>query len=331
MSLYRSAMDKIPPKSRTNKCIVLDLDETLVHSNYDINNLKKLNIMTDPDLIDLRQRIYQICMDDVTTDKGSGIKTVMWGLVRPHAREFLLYCFAYFKCVIVWSAGKRKYVDTIVDYLFKDMRRPIVVYSYDECEKLSNNMLVKPFSKMIKNVSGLDKYMNLSNSFMIDDRDTVYRGYEGDNPYNGIQIPPYKPDFNIQSMRADDIALKQLMIWLNQSEVMNSSDVRTLDKSKIFSINVTTNHNKNMDLIYSIDCDDECKLENSKFAKLLGITDNQDNQNNQNNNDNINNIDNQNNINNSQDNINNIDIDDIDNIDRMSNEIVSNIRPISVI
>ncbi len=239
-SLYKSALDEVPSRALTNKCIILDLDETLVHSSKELDDLWELNLMKDPNLIDLRRRTYRITMDDVVSKKGTGVKTVMWGIVRPHVREFLIACFAYFKVVIVWSAGKRKYVDAIVDYLFKDMRRPIVVYSRDECVKTDNGLLVKPLQKMIRDEPGLDKYMGLENSFMIDDRTTVYDGFKGDNPYNGIQIPAYNPVFGIESLRSDDIALKQLMMWFMRPEVMKSTDVRELNKSNIFKTNVTT-------------------------------------------------------------------------------------------
>jgi hypothetical protein len=238
-SFYKSALDGIPFKSLTNKCIVLDLDETLVHSNENMDQLQELGIMTDPNLLDLRRRTYQIVMDDVVYKKGEGVKTTIWGILRPHVKEFLVSCFSYFKVVIVWSAGKRKYVDAIVDFLFKDIKRPHVIYSYDQCERTSTNLLVKPLAKMIENESGLHKYMSLKNTYIIDDRNTVYAGYIGDNPDNGIQIPAYKPSFNIHSLRSDDIALKQLMTWFLNPEVMDSTDVRTLNKNEVFKTNIT--------------------------------------------------------------------------------------------
>lgn len=243
MSIYKTALDKIPFKALTNKCIVLDLDETLVHSNDDIDLLKSLSIMTDPKLIDLRNRTYEISMDDVVYRKGEGIKTEMWGIVRPHVKEFLIACFSYFKVVAVWSAGKKKYVEAIVDFLFKDIKRPHIVYSRDECERTTENVLTKPIEKMIKNEPGLSKYMSLDNTFIIDDRKSVY---EGPNPNNGIQIPPYAPDFNIRTMRNDDTALKQLMTWLLRPDVMSSENVRELNKDDIFNINIFANQdNKN--------------------------------------------------------------------------------------
>jgi len=271
-SLYKSALDEIPFKSLTDKCIVLDLDETLVHSNDNIDQLFKLGIMSNPELIDLRRRTYIISMDDVVYKKGTGVKTVMWGIVRPHVREFLISCFSYFKAVIVWSAGKRKYVDAIVDYLFKDLKRPHVVYSYDECERTSNNLIVKPFRKMIANVAGLNKYMSLENSFMIDDRQTVYSGFVNDNPDNGIQIPAYKPAFTIHDLRSGDIRLKQLMMWFHKPEVVHSRDVRELDKNNVFDTNITANTRNPSNFIAQVKSESRYNNPKTRISTLIPLT-----------------------------------------------------------
>ena len=89
---------------------------------------------------------------------------------------------------------------------------------------------------MINSIPGLNKYMSLKNTFIVDDRLSVF---QEPNPGNGIQIPAYKPSLSIKSMRSDDIALKQLMRWLQKPEIMNCEDVRALDKRDIFKIPVT--------------------------------------------------------------------------------------------
>ena len=232
--MYNSDLNKIPDKPLTDKCIVLDLDETLVHSNAEANIdlLKEMKLFSDPKNMDLRQRTYKITMEDVVHKKGEGNKTEMWGVFRPHVRDFLIFCFSYFKIVIVWSAGRKNYVHRIVDHLFSGLKRPIVIYTFNDIEKLHNGTLIKPLNKLIDKVPGLNKHMSLENSFIIDDRTSVFHEC---NPYNGIEIPAYKPAFNLESMRKDDRALKKLMKWFLSEEVVNSKDVRKLDKSKIFN------------------------------------------------------------------------------------------------
>lgn len=220
-------------KPLTDKCLVLDLDETLVHSHGsdNIDYLKELNIFADPQYLDVRDRIYKITMDDVVDKKGAGVKTEMWGILRPHVKEFLEECFKYFKIVIIWSAGRKHYVNAICDFLFKDIKRPLIIWDWDDIEKLPNGTLIKPLNKLIQKVPGLSKHMSLENSFIVDDRTSVF---QEPNPYNGIEIPPYKPDFTPNSYRKEDNYLLQLMKWFHTPEVINCTDVRTLDKTKIF-------------------------------------------------------------------------------------------------
>ena len=56
------------------------------------------------------------------------------------------------------------------------------------------------------------------------------------NPDNGILIPPYEPKKSKASLIDDsDPTLKNLQKWFERSEVIEAEDIRTLDKSSIFS------------------------------------------------------------------------------------------------
>lgn len=237
--LFKSNVPKILSKPLSDKCIILDLDNTVISSfiptseNPDsVNLLNNLGIMTNPDLFDLRRRTYTIVMDDVVDKKGTGTKYEMWGLSRPHVKDFLVFCFSYFKVVAVWSAGRKKYVEAIVDFLFKDIRRPHIIFTYDDLDRTHNGVLTKPIMKMINQVSGLNKYMNLNNTYIIDDRKSTF---ESVNIDNGVLIPVYDPEFNPESLRKDDTALEKLMLWFIKPEVIKSKNIRLLDKSNIFN------------------------------------------------------------------------------------------------
>ena len=60
MSLYVLEEDLIPENPLTDKCIVLDLDETLVHTEEYVEWLRDLNIYKDPNAYVLRNRIYKL-------------------------------------------------------------------------------------------------------------------------------------------------------------------------------------------------------------------------------------------------------------------------------
>jgi hypothetical protein len=229
-SLYHVAADNIPSSSITDKCIVLDLDQTLIATQDSVDSLKSLNILSDPNLISLRNRVYYITIEDLEKP-GIGTKYDFWGVTRPHIHEFLLFCFSYFKIVAVWSAGKRPYVEAIVDHIFKDLPKPHVIFTHDDIEIGPKGHIEKPLVKMIESNPILRRYMSLQNILAIDDNPmTFFRNHD-----NGVLIPAYDPALNVNAMARDDPSLLQLKYWLLQPEVAYSRDVATLDKTRIFS------------------------------------------------------------------------------------------------
>lgn len=223
-AIYHVASDDISRVSMTNKCVVLDLDQTLIATQDDKDSLKDLKILSDPNLLSLRNRTYHITIEDLEKP-GIGTKYDFWGITRPHTKEFLMFCFSYFKIVAVWSAGKRPYVEEIVDYLFKDLPQPHIIFTYDDTIIGPGGHVEKPLTKMIEINPVLRRNMSLQNTFAIDDNSSTFHKNRG----NGILIPAYNPALNVKAMERDDPTLLQLKYWLLQPEVANSRDVNTLD------------------------------------------------------------------------------------------------------
>ena len=212
--------------SMTNKCVVLDLDQTLIATQNDVGSLYQLKILSDPKLMELRSRIYCITIEDLEKP-GIGTKYDFWGVIRPHVHEFLLFCFSYFKVVAVWSAGKRPYVEAIVDHLFKDMEAPHIIFTHDDIIIGQSGHVEKPLSKMIDT----NQDMSLQNTLAIDDNIMTFCH----NVKNGVLIPAYEPKLSIESFSADDQALQQLMNYLLQSHIVSANDVTMLDTREIFN------------------------------------------------------------------------------------------------
>ena len=175
-------------------------------------------------------------LEDVLEKKGKGTFLELWGIMRPHLKEFLIFCLSYFKIVVIWSAGRPQYVKDVSEIMFRDVGDPNVVYTSDECvehvEYIGDEKIVtmrKPLSKLY-NDPKLKGMLKPENTFIIDDR--IYSFAE--DPENGILIPPYNPDVTVESMLTDDQALLQLMFWFSKPEVKNSDDVRKLSKREIF-------------------------------------------------------------------------------------------------
>ncbi len=211
-------------RTLTSKSIVLDLDETLVRTMERISDLVGLGILDKPELMDLRKRTYLVNLD-------SGPKRIkMWGIMRPYLREFLVFCFAYFKVVAVWSAGTREYVHEVVRKIFSEVGSPHIVMTRNDVT-MTGKETRKPLSRIIAADPVLKENMSLASTFILEDRLTSYNSTD---PGNGILIPGYSPPPTIERLRAMDISLKQLMKWLKREDVMSSDDVRKLDKSSIF-------------------------------------------------------------------------------------------------
>lgn len=230
MTVFVLSRPDIAKASITDKCCVLDLDATLISTADSIESLKKMKIMSDPKLMKLRKRTYYLTIDDLEKP-GIGTKYSFWGITRPHLEEFLIFCFSYFKIVAVWSAGKRPYVEAIVDHIFKDISPPHIVFTHDDIDIGPKGHIIKNLNKLIESNATMRKHMSLQNTLAIDDNSTTFSKNKG----NGVLIPAYEPALSVEALSRDDNTLKQLMLWLLTEEVIASNDVSSLNKSEIFT------------------------------------------------------------------------------------------------
>ena len=76
------------------KCIILDLDHTLIHAIHEINDEIKKHIVT----IYCENKNYNLYL-------------------RNHLEDFLQFCFYNFEMVILWTAATDGYVELILPYL----------------------------------------------------------------------------------------------------------------------------------------------------------------------------------------------------------------------
>lgn len=231
----------------TDKCIILDLDETLVHTIDNPAHFHEMGLYKEPRMMPYRNDSYHFNLDDVGNQeypvkRGEGRQTEIAGFKRPGLHKFLEFCFSYFRIVGIWSAGQPKYVEAISDFLFKDFQDPHIIYTWNDC-KTDTPIIEKPLIKMISLEPNLKRYMSLSNTFVIDNNDSTFARV---NPANGIHIPNFAPMFNghiieqpttediLKWLQSPDTRLTELRNWLMQPNVMHAPDVRPLNKTNIF-------------------------------------------------------------------------------------------------
>ena len=203
--------------------LCLDLDNTLVYTEFDTEIFSKLDL-NDPQLKNKCRLISLI--DPLDKDKkGIGKITKALVIFRPHLFEFIEFCKNFFDDISIWSAGQERYV-RVIDYLiFPDNNKgPKNVFTCNDCVFLEDNTT---FKELIK------KGFDLKKTLSLDDREDTF----SKNKENGVLIPIYNPSKNKSLSKSDilkeDRALLDLIDWLKKNN--NSQDVRLLNKSNIFS------------------------------------------------------------------------------------------------
>lgn len=221
------------PVLATDKCIVLDIDHTCLATMNDAQSISTCKQLTTNHTLGwYTEMMYNGVIYDASDSVPLGQPYTICGVLRPGVREFINFACNYFKVVAIWSAGRKKYVDMVVELIFKDAPRPPdVIFSYQECTDPYENIMGKPLSKMIGSHPLLTKHMSLKNTIIIDD----YPQSFANNPHNGILIPGYHPEVSVDGVRKPDDAWHRITQWFDSPAVRSSTDVTLLDKQHIFS------------------------------------------------------------------------------------------------
>lgn len=213
-------------RTLTDKCLILDLDETLIKSFENSISLPIFN-RTDPDYFRNSSRLYSFDHRQLSINGMSYSNAKIVGVMRPFLEEFIDFAFKYFRYVAVWSAGEDLYVKKICNIIFRH-RKPYLIYSREKCMR---DTYAKPLS-LLMNDRILSSIFTMENTIIVDDKQQSIMH----NTENGILIPVYDPPINSQYelYHDNDDALLKLMNWLLKSNVIKTTNVRNLDKSMIF-------------------------------------------------------------------------------------------------
>lgn len=193
--------------------VVLDIDETLFHVTNDPRNY----IPENP-----------YCLELNVFD-GYGEELILYGVLRPFVYDFLRYVTTKCAKVIIWSAGQRNYVYSIVEAMFRDIGWPDAILTYDniEIDQYSGS-----YDKSIEFMTsqGDGNYallgVNLYNTLVIDDRRDNFLP----NMDNGLLVPRFQPFDIPHGLKSKDKVLKEIEMWM---EDINRRYTRLKDIRKI--------------------------------------------------------------------------------------------------
>lgn len=151
-----------PPVKQGKKTLVLDLDETLIHSS---------KYLAHPEV-----ESFKVEFDNIEDDKI--VKEHLYIQLRPGVREFLEFANSHFD-VFVFTFGVEEYADKILDVLCpkidKDHR-----YYRDSCELRNHGKMVHKDLDIFKRP--------LTDLILVDDNVSAQKYH----PDNSIQIQQWK-------------------------------------------------------------------------------------------------------------------------------------------
>jgi len=133
----------------TNAAVVLDLDNTLVHSLLDTVPRPDTTLET-----------FRVCHPD--TSIGYTVH------LRPHVKAFLQYLVSqrHFVHLVIWTAGSPWYAKEIVDKLFTHvgLAPSVVSHILDR-----SDAILLPSGEYVKNVNMVCKRLGVSQVMLLDD------------------------------------------------------------------------------------------------------------------------------------------------------------------
>ena len=246
----------LPKKNCDKKTLVLDLDETLVHSQF-----QPFNVPSDITLkIELENEIHDIHV-----------------LVRPGVKEFLENMGKIYE-IVIFTASVSKYADPLLDILDKDKNCKFRLFR-EHCTPI-NTCFVKEIKKLGRDLKDIVIVDNSPMSYAL-------------NPENGLPILTWFDDkedrelYNISSILEFLSFVPDVRNYINQfvvnDEISYNNVINVFDRynEMLNQKKISINKNKSKDnKKVIIKNNSKIKINNSNNNNILLISENKENQSN---------------------------------------------------
>jgi TFIIF-interacting CTD phosphatase-like protein len=178
--------------------VVLDLDMTLVKS-------VPTEVFLESDLYKVLKptQYAHINVRDLTHPDGVKLTTIF----RPHAKEFVKYCFQMFENVVIWTAGTEAYGRTIAKHLIpENAYSDEYVWTREDCVPLETGALAKPLKEIARSFVHHDSDKILHSSILLIDDNPVIVDETLDDAV--IKIPPFFGGYNEENAATNEFMRK---------------------------------------------------------------------------------------------------------------------------
>ena len=223
----------LPPKTSNKKTLVLDLDETLVHSQF-----FEFSIPSDITIkIEIEKEIYDIHV-----------------LVRPGVEKFITIMKDYFE-IIIFTASISKYADILMNIIDPNNYCPYRLFR-EHCSFINNNY--------VKDLTRLGR--NLKDIIIVDNSPLSYSFH----PNNGLPILSWFDDYSDNELEnitpvliflstVDDV--REYIPKLVKNNEISYLDAEKLMRKHGFIFESSSSNNKNIKII-----DNEQKEKSTKTS-----------------------------------------------------------------
>lgn len=192
---------KIKQPQGNLKCLVLDLDETLINTRS--GKAERLVVQKALRERGESDRYYEFRLG----------AQLFWGVKRAYYSYFLAWAFSTFDIVGVWTAAEYDYATAVIDATFPE--QPHFIWTRNDCVS-SGGLYYKPLSKLFMRFPQLDR----DNTIIIDDRSDIAKY----NPSMLVEVPAYNYKNPLTYDRTLVVLLKQLRDWLNGDTTLRGTD-----------------------------------------------------------------------------------------------------------
>lgn len=181
--------------ARPKNVLILDLDETLVHT---FDDARDLNVHIEHP--GLRDRLYVLDYYNSRDRKQEH----QVGVRRPNLDIFLKKALEMTDLFVIWTAASESYANDLITKIIKmkGHRSPDIVLTADDCLEHQGET-TKPVRLLFDMYPKLSKLTTVDNIIIIDDRKSNLKF----NAASGIHIDSYHPEPTAEGIQKDDTAL----------------------------------------------------------------------------------------------------------------------------
>ena len=212
-------------RPQNGRILLLDIDETLVHSFTQLDQYQKLITEERKFYLENRPSFYRLRIPILDND-GNINMFDFWGILRPYLDYFLKAAFENFQLVGIFTAGGESYAREMEKILFGRVGiKPDFIFHKKDLS-INGKAYHKP---IVRTLSKIGINTDTKKVLLIDDRIENFI----EEPENCLLVPHFNPA-NIKNF-VHDQSLKKIADFFYTSEFADTEDLSEIEWGDVCS------------------------------------------------------------------------------------------------